>query len=192
MSLLDIFGGNSNVTAPAVVPSPETENRINTLVNDNTQSQGDLASKINAGTNTSMNTDQQSRQNQVMYGTEPGMSDAIQGRYQSLLNKAQTGIQSQGDQTAYQMKAQQLQQAQSVMSARQQIDTQNFQRQMDAYTQNQKARSQAIGAIFGLAGTVGGAMVGGPAGAVVGGSVGSKMGASMNDGGGSSGAASMA
>lgn len=66
---------------------------------------------------------------------------------------------------------------------KQQYDYNVYQRQMQQYQNEQKARNGVISSVLGAAGTVVGAIYGGPAGAVAGGTIGSGVGGQIGSGG---------
>ena len=181
-----LFGGGDEVSADLIRVSPEGEKRIDTVVGDASKSLGDYAKDINQGVANTSNNQESLTKQQQLYGQENNLGKAIRSRYQGLLQGNLERLKQSGDVDAFAIKSNRLQQAEQVAKARQQINMQNYQRQMQAFIANQQARSQALSSVFGLAGTVGGAIVGGPGGAAVGSQVGSMAGRNIAGQGGGS------
>lgn len=178
--LLDsVFGSGDPVSAPSVNVSPETEARLNQINSDASRSTQDIGSAINKNVGGALDNESANRKEVAMGGG--AANEAIRNRYAGLLGQDISRIKSQGQLDATGVKSGQLQNAANIMQARQKVNMQNYERQMKAYQANEAARSAAIRSVFSLAGTIGGAVVGGPVGAAAGGKVGDMAGQNTAD-----------
>lgn len=112
---------------------------------------------------------------------------AIHGRQASLLSKDLNRMKNQASIAGQQDKLLATKRAQVHLQAQQNVASQAHQAQMAAYNAEKQARGGVLRSVLGLAGTVGGMLVGGPAGAAIGGQVGGMLGGGAGGGGGSLG-----
>lgn len=108
------------------------------------------------------------QQDAAMGMNTAGMRQALSNRaskyFGADLNKLKTESKIRG----YEQKSQDIHQQQGYLEGMRKLQLAKYQREKQADIANQAARAQAIGSILGVAGTVGGAMIGGPAGAAAG------------------------
>lgn len=164
-AIKSIFGGE-DIQSTNVAVDPRTESQLNRLTQEAARSSQDLASEANQGLDDSAKAIVAADKSYLKrLGENDGaVSKAIQKRYENLLGSDIKRLRAQGEVQARLDRGKNLEQAAAVAQARNNINMQNWQRQMQAHQANQAARSQAIASVFGLAGTVGGALIAGPAG----------------------------
>lgn len=104
-----------------------------------------------------------------------GSAQAIANKYKAKLGADLGRLQSTDQLKSKQDSFKQSAQAMHALALKQQVENENYKMAMQAWMANEQARAAAIGDMLGLAGTVGGAALGGAPGAMVGGQVGKSM-----------------
>ncbi len=97
-----------------------------------------------------------------------GSAQAIASKYKAKLGADLGRLQANDQLKSKTDSFKQSAQAMQALAMKQQVENENYKMAMKAWMANEEARAAAIGDMLGLAGTVGGAMVGGPAGAMAG------------------------
>lgn len=178
--LLDgLLGGGGDEIKPVEVPlDPVTNQMIDENVLASRVSVPDIAARNLAGTSEAaygqLASPEQFARQQTAFGME-GTGQALQARYSQQVGDDLSRLSTATQYEAQIERAHKLSKAQNYLKARQNIKTQAYARQMQAYQASQAARASVISSILGVAGTVGGAMIAGPAGAAIGGSVATAM-----------------
>lgn len=160
--LSNILGEEDELQARKVNLDPQTDQLINQSAQGSMQNSGQLHAQAMEGTQDAMSFLPQEGMGNV------AMSGALTNKYRQLAQNDIDKLSLQQKYLSGQRKAQRLRQSAQQAQARQQVTNDNYRRVVDAYNANMAARAQVISSVLGLAGTVGGAVVGGPAGAVVG------------------------
>lgn len=174
-------GGGSSVKAETVNIDPETLKAYDKFSSEANQTPVDkLAEQANQGIGEAKDYSKQTEaREKALGGYEPGIGRAINQRYQNLASEGLSKLKNQGQVRAFEQKAQNIQTAQAMKQARDNVNMENQRRVREADMANQRARSSALSSVLGLVGTVAGAAIGGPVGASVGGTIGSGIGKSL-------------
>ena len=105
-----------------------------------------------------------------------GVRQALSNRASKYFNQDVNRIRQEAKLQASSQGLQDSNAAQGYLMGRQKLEMAKYNREKERERANQAARAQAITSILGVAGTVGGAMIGGPPGAMAGSAIGQGLG----------------
>lgn len=179
MGLLDaLFGGGGSSGGSQVKPelvdvNPETIKAMNankdTAINTSAE---DYAKKSMEGINGPQDhSDQVAQSEQSLGGSEPGMQGAISSRYQGLVGQKLNNMANQAKLKGFESKGNALATSNQMEMAKNNIDSQNRQRQLQADNANSQARNSTLSSVLGIGAMIAGQAIGIPApvtGAVMG------------------------
>lgn len=173
MGVLDgILDGPTEAPDIKIVPIDEgTNKRIESSADQAMRSTGDRANQMNAGIDSAglLPSQQKFNQQEGSLGMNQGITgDAIRNKYKISLGEEMMKIKRQNTNSAELQRADDLTRVQGVLQARQDVQMGAYKRLMMAHKNKQAARANFLSSIFGLAGMVGGAAIGGAPGAMAG------------------------
>lgn len=167
MGLLDFLGGGEEAKAKLVTVDPSiqadmTKNRDQVL----NKSTDDYSKESMAGVDGPKDYSSQVNQSeQALGGSEPGMSGAINQRYQGLVGEKLNSMSGQAKMRGFETKSRNLETVNKFDQAKQNIDAENKQRQLQADNAAAHARNSALSSVLGIGAMVGAAALTGGAAA---------------------------
>lgn len=167
----DLIGPGESPDINIVPIDADTNKRIEGSADQAMRSTKDRADQMNAGLdNTGLLPSQQKfNQQEGSIGMNQSLTgDAIRNKYKVSLGEEMMRMKRQNTQSAELQRADDLTRVQGVLQARQDVQMGAYKRLMMAYKNKQAARANFLSSIFGLAGMVGGAAIGGAPGAMAG------------------------
>ena len=175
---MGLFGGDSDVKAEQVNVDPAIVEALkkNTDAAANTSADDYSKRSMQGIGGPSDNSAQVAQSEKALGGDEPGISGAINQRYQGIVGEKLAALGNTAKLKGYETAANRQASAMQMQTAHNNILAENRRRQKEANDANENARGAALTSILRVAGTVVGAIFGGPAGAAIGGAAGTAVG----------------
>ena len=109
---------------------------------------------------------QMAQSEKALGGEEPGISGAINQRYQGLVGERIGNLANSAKLKGYETKANRLENARVMQQAKSNIVAENRRRQLEADQANERARNGALASVLGIGAMVAGTLLAGPAGGI--------------------------